>query len=115
MRTASVFAMPPPKQKPVTPSLPVLSGRVLQPHGRGVQVLAPSSARSTLPNSCAALVVVAGIAADRGEAVGRERHEVLEREPARDVFDVRVEPAVLVDDQDARAACCVPALAGRTR
>ena len=27
MRTASVFAMPPPKQKPTTPSLPLLSGR----------------------------------------------------------------------------------------
>jgi hypothetical protein len=27
MRTASELEMPPPKQKPVTPSLPVLSGR----------------------------------------------------------------------------------------
>ena len=83
-----------------TPILPVQSGRDFQPERRRHEVFGLLG-RSTLANSCAALVVVAGIAADRREPVGRERHEVGEREAPRDVLDVRIEPAVLVHDEDA--------------
>ena len=101
MRTASELAMPPPKQKPGDAELAGAVGTGLQPHGRGVEVLGHLRAID-LAEQLAALLVVAGIAADRREAVRRERHEVLEREPPRDVLDVRVEAAVLVDDEDAR-------------
>ena len=101
MRTASALAMPPPKQKPVTPSLPVLSGRAFS-HTAAAYRSSAILARSTLPNSSPPLSSSPGIAAHRRQAVGRERHEVLERETARDVFDVRIESAVLVHDQDAR-------------
>ena len=49
----------------------------------------------------ARLVFVARVAAERRQRIGRERHEVVERQAARDVFDVRVEAAVLVHHEDA--------------
>ena len=49
-----------------------------------------------------AVVVVAGVAADRGEAVGREGHEALDRGAARHVLDVGIEAAILVDHQHRR-------------
>ena len=45
-------------------------------------------------------VFVARIPAEREERVGREGDEVVERQTARDVLDVRVETAVLVNDDD---------------
>ena len=49
----------------------------------------------------ARLVFVAGVTAERGQRVRRHRHEVVEGQAPRDVFDVRVEAAVLVHDEDA--------------
>ncbi len=49
----------------------------------------------------ASRVVVAWIAAERGEAVRSERHVSGETGAPRDVLDVRVESAVLVNDHDA--------------
>ncbi len=53
----------------------------------------------------------ARVAAERRQRVGRHRQEVVERQAPRDVFDVRIEAAVLVDHEHGRAACPV-ALAG---
>ena len=50
----------------------------------------------------AAIVVVAGITAERRQAIRRQREKTIHREPARDVLDVRVEPAVLVNHQHRR-------------
>ena len=100
MRTASLLTTPPPKQKPIAPSLPVASGRAFS-HSAAATKSSCILARSTCLNSCRALLVVAGIAADRGEAVGREGDEIGDRQAPRDVLDIRVEAAVLVHDQDA--------------
>ena len=51
---------------------------------------------------CPRLVFVPRVAAERVQRVGRERHEVFEREATRDVLDVRVEAAILVHDQHHR-------------
>ena len=50
----------------------------------------------------AAVVVVARIAADRKQAVRRERKKALDRGAAGDVLDVRIEAAVFVDDDHRR-------------
>ena len=50
----------------------------------------------------AAFVVVAGITAERGEPIGCQRQEPLDREAPRDVFDIGVKPAVLVYHQHRR-------------
>ena len=55
-----------------------------------------------LGEGVARLVFVARIAAQRRQRVGREGHEAVEREAARDVLDVRIEAAVLVDHQHRR-------------
>src|SRR3546814_9843058 len=47
-------------------------------------------------------VLVAGVAAEWEQRVGRERNESLQRQSPRDVFDVRIEAAVLVRDQHQR-------------
>src|SRR5439155_1779339 len=56
-----------------------------------------------LAEELAAGIVVTWIPSDRREPVGRKRDEVGEREPARDVLDMRVQAAILVDDHHARA------------
>jgi hypothetical protein len=55
-----------------------------------------------LAEQFARLVLVAGIAAEREQRVRRERDEVVERQPARDVFDVRIEAAILVHHEHRR-------------
>jgi len=50
----------------------------------------------------AAVIVVPGVAPDQREPVGREDKEGFRREPSRHVLDVRVEAAVLVDDEGGR-------------
>ena len=84
----------------------------LQPVRRGDEVLAHLAAVD-LPEQRRGLLVVARIAADRGQPVGREGDEVGDRQPPRDVLDVRVEAAVLVHDQDGRQFS--GRFAGRTR
>src|SRR5690606_10280751 len=49
-----------------------------------------------------ALVVIPRVTAYRRQHVGRECHEVGQRKPAGNVFGVRIEPAILVHDDDAR-------------
>src|SRR4029434_2296471 len=75
-------------------------GPRLQPHGRRIQVLAHLRAID-FAEQFSTLGVVAGIAADRRQPIRREGHEVLERETTSDVLDVRIEPAVFMDDEDA--------------
>ena len=106
--------MPPPKQKPVTPSRPVLSGRFFT-HTAAAYRSSRHLRAIDLAEQLATLLVVARIAADRRETVRRERHEVLEREAPRDVLDVRVEAAVLVDRRGSRAAGWYRRSPGRTR
>jgi hypothetical protein len=48
----------------------------------------------------AGLVLVAGIAAERREAVGREGDEIGQRETARNVGDMRVEAAIFMHDEN---------------
>ena len=50
----------------------------------------------------ARLVLVGGSAAERRQEVGRQRDEAFQRESPGDVADMRVEPAILVDDDDGR-------------
>ena len=75
-------------------------GARLQPVRRGNEILEHLLAID-LHEKQAAVVVVAGKAAEGGESVGREGHEVGHGEAARDVFDVGVQAAVFVDDDDA--------------
>jgi len=49
-----------------------------------------------------ALLVIAGVAAERGQPIGREGDEIGERETARDVLDIGVEATIFVDDEDRR-------------
>ncbi len=64
-----------------------------------VQHVLPQLALIEAALQLAAVVVVAGIAADRREPVRRQRQEALHREPAGDVLDVGVQPPVLVHHQ----------------
>jgi hypothetical protein len=50
----------------------------------------------------AALVVVPRVASQRAQRVGGQGQEPLDRQPPRDVLDVRVQAAILVDDEDRR-------------
>ena len=50
-----------------------------------------------MPNHVARLVLVGGRAAGGRQEIGRERDEAVERQAARDVLDMRIEAAVLVD------------------
>ena len=96
--------MPPPKQKPTAPILPVHSGRDLRKSYAANEILV-ALFRVELGEELRRLFLVARIAAQRRQRVRRERDEVLDRKPARDILDVRIEAAVLVDHQHARAAC----------
>ena len=51
----------------------------------------------------AGLVLIGRRAAERREHIDRQAEEAFERDAARDVLDVRIETAVLVDDDDGRA------------
>ena len=99
-RVASMLAIPPPKQNPTTPILPVQSGRLLSHAAAGDEILA-DLLLVELGEQLARLVLVARIAAERRQRVGREGHEALERDATSDVLDVRIQPAVLVHHQDA--------------
>ena len=79
----------------------MVSGRAFSQPAAGDEVLARLGLIE-LREHLAGLVFVAGIAAEREQRVRRERDEVVERQAARDVLDVRVQPAVLVDDEDRR-------------
>jgi hypothetical protein len=68
---------------------------------RGDEVLA-RLALLQLGEQLARLVLVAGVAAEREQRVGREGDEAVQRQPARDVLDVRVQAAVLVHHQHQR-------------
>jgi hypothetical protein len=48
-----------------------------------------------------ALIFIAGITTNGRETVGRERVEAFESEPSSDVFDVGIQTAILVNDQNA--------------
>ncbi len=61
------------------------------------------SSASSVPIMSRALSLVGGRAAERRQQIDREGEEAFEREPARDVLDVRVEAAVLVHDDHGRA------------
>ena len=72
-------------------------GPGLEPFGRGKKIRLHLSRVDGL-EQLERLFVVAGIAPDRGQAVGCEGDEIGEREPARHVLDIGVQAAVLVDD-----------------
>src|SRR5437588_323788 len=76
------------------------AGMRFQESGRGEEVLA-GLLLIELGKLLARLVLVAGIAADRRERVGREGEVALEADAPGDVLDVRIEAAVLVHDEDA--------------
>ncbi len=69
--------------------------------GRGDEVLARLGLVQRR-EQLARLVLGARIPAKREQRVGRKGHVVVERDAARDVLDVRVQPAVLVHDQHRR-------------
>ena len=93
--------MPPPQQKPVAPSLPVDSSCAFTKR-RAVQHVGAQLRLVELGLHRAPVVVVARIAAERRQAVGREREEALHRRAPRHVLDVRIQAAVLVDHQHRR-------------
>ena len=99
MLTASLLTTPPPKQKPIAPSLPVESGRDFEPFGGGGEIRLHLG-RIDLFEGSRALLVVARVAPDRCEPVGREGDEIGDRQAPRHIFDIRVQASVLVHDQD---------------
>jgi hypothetical protein len=102
--------MPPPKQKPTAPILPFDSGRAFSQARRDevLEHLRPVH----LAELDGALLVVARVAADRGQPSGAKATKFATAKRARDVFDVRIQAAVLVDDEDRGS---LPALAGRAK
>src|SRR5438034_2172929 len=81
-----------------------LSGAVrsiLQKARRGHEIL-PYPGLTELREDLPRFVLVARVAAERRQRVGRERHEVVERETPGNVLDVRIQPTVLVHDENAR-------------
>ncbi len=92
--------MPPPKQKPTTPILPLQSAALLQPVGGGHEILGHLGAID-LAEELPTLLVVARIAADAGQPVGRERHEIGGAQTPRHIFDIRIEAAIFVHHQHA--------------
>ena len=94
--------MPPPQQKPTAPTLPVDFRVMLEErHRRGDAMRGLVGVERA--DHVARLVLVGRRAAERREHVDRVGEEAFERDAARDVLDVRIEPAVLVDDDDRRA------------
>ena len=75
-------------------------GPRLQPARRRHEILGHLGA-STLPNSCRAFLVVARIAADAGQPVGRERDEIRRAQAPRHILDIRIQAAILVHHQHA--------------
>ena len=71
-----------------------------QPH-RGGEEIFPHLAAVDLAEQLRALLFVARIAADRGQPVRRESDEIGDRQPPRHIFDIGIEAAVFVDDQNA--------------
>ena len=59
--------------------------------GRGGDEILPRLRLIELLEQLARLVLFAGIAAERCQRIGGERDELVERQPAGDVFDVRVQ------------------------
>ena len=93
--------MPPPQQKPTAPTLPVDSGWCSR-NGTAAAMRCAVSSGIERGDHVAALVLVGRRAAERRQHVDREAEKAFEREPPRDVLDVRIEPAVLVDDDHRR-------------
>ena len=92
--------MPPPKQKPTAPTLPVRFGRAFSQLRGGDEVLGHLRA-STCPNMLRRPFLRRRDSRRAGQPVGREGQEAGDAEAARDVLDVRIEAAVLVDHEDA--------------
>ena len=81
--------------------LPLHSARDLRNADRRVKIfhhLLLVEAREKLPR----LLLVARVAADGRQRVGCERDVTLHGEPPRDILDVWIEAAILVNDDDAR-------------
>ncbi len=93
---------PPPQQKPTAPTLPVEFGMVLEERHRGGGATR-GLVGLEIGEHIARLVLVGWRAAIGRQHVGGEGEKAFEREPPRDVLDVRVEAAVLVDDEHCRA------------
>src|SRR4030095_9461074 len=74
-------------------------GKALQEVRRGDEIR-PRFRLIELGEELARLVFVAGIAAQRIEPVRRERDEIVDGKTPRDILDVRIEPAILVYDED---------------
>ena len=98
MRTASMLTMPPPKQKPTAPSLPVQSGRDFS-HVAAAKKSSRILAASICLKSSTAFFVISGIAAGRGQPIGSKRDELGHRQPPRHILYVRIEATVLVHNQ----------------
>ena len=90
--------MPPPQQKPRRAEPPRRQlVRLEKP--RAVQHVGAQLRLVEFPPKRARFVVVAGIAAERREAVGRERDVAFDRGAPRDILDIGIQSAVLVDDE----------------
>ncbi len=50
----------------------------------------------------ASIIIVARIAADRRQSVGRKRQETCNGSATRNVFDMRIQSTILVDDENTR-------------
>src|ERR1051326_7501371 len=80
------------------------AGRIrplLQPCRGGLEVFHHLAAVE-LAKHLRRLFLIAGVAAGGGQLIRREGNKVRDREPPRDVLDVRVEPAILVHDENHR-------------
>jgi hypothetical protein len=79
--------------------LPVVSGRDFSHLAAAREILRHLAAVKLLEQR-QTLLVVTGIAAQGGERIWREGDEIGDRQPPRHIFDIRVEAAIFVDDED---------------
>ena len=85
-------------------NLAVTIRTILQPDRRCKKVFLHLGAVDRAEQA-AALLVVTRIAAHRSQSIGSKRIEALKSQPPPDVFDVRIQSAVLVNDENARQLC----------
>ena len=81
--------------------MPVEIGQGFEPSPRRGEILLHLD-RIDPAEKLGAFLIVAGIAADRGQPVGGEGDEIGERQTPGHILDVWVEPTIFVDNQDRR-------------
>ena len=98
---ARTLDWPPPKQNPVTQTLPFESAFVFS-HCAELTKSCDQLGLVDLGEQHAAFIVVARITAGCRQCIRCKRNKVLEREPPRNVFGMRIQSSIFVDDEYGR-------------